>query len=80
MIDFFRMLHEMKGAGVSNCEVARRMEIHHNTLRNWKMGVGSPKVDEAFRFVMIYCEVVKPTVAQTFVSTTAYKLIVTPAM
>ncbi len=80
MTDWFRMLHELKCAGVANSTVAKRLGLHNNAILSWKNGITQPRFDHAVNFIMLYCEVVKPTDCQLIVSTSAYKLVVTPAM
>jgi len=37
--DWFRLLADLLRAKVNNAEVARRLGLSHNTVRNWKYGI-----------------------------------------
>ena len=79
MIDYFRMLTELKRAGVHNCDVAEAIGVVPNTVQQWKTG-SIPRADHAFAFILFYCETLKPSEIHLISSSLAYKVVVTPAM
>jgi hypothetical protein len=80
MIDYFRMLHELKVLGISNAEVARRLSVCPSTVERWKLGTAKPNIEHGLHLVLFYCEIAKPLNVHILHSTTLYKLVVTPTM
>jgi hypothetical protein len=81
MIDCFRMLAELQEAGLTNVEVARRLGKRPSTIEYWKSDpTHIPRFDNAVRLILLYAEVLGKSEIRVLVSTTTYKLVVTPTM
>ena len=53
-MDWFRVLAELERAGISNAEVARRVNVPRWKVYDWKMGEGEPTYSHGLQIVTIY--------------------------
>ena len=55
-MDCFRLITEIERAGVSNIELARRLQVPRSTLLGWKAG-SEPRWTDGQKLVMAHGEI-----------------------
>lgn len=53
LVDWFKILTELKGAGISNAEVARRLKVPATTVNSWRYGT-EPNYSDGYRLIELH--------------------------
>lgn len=53
-IDWFRLIVTLRGCGMSEREIARRLGVDHSNVVRWKQGV-EPVHEKGERLIRLYC-------------------------
>lgn len=52
-VDWFRILADLRRVGLSQCEVARRIQVPRNRLKHWAEGA-TPGYDDGRALLMLW--------------------------
>ena len=61
MMDWFRIIYELKCRGLTHDQQAKEVDVCRKTIENWSMGRGEPPYSKAEQLLTVFRSVVGST-------------------